>query len=232
MFATLRLAALATALAVSPACSDLFVDPSSGGGKEGSGTTPVGDTGYSNDTGYLYDAGYVGGYGDDGGNTPGGGTGCGPDEYCNFDPGGAACAAEDGRPTDPDCNTAIKGLGDTSNKFWDPGCECNYWGGICEAIAKCANAVCLCDTDCTTPDGALESACVFDFHCDTFCPTGEDPDCSGEDDGKWCESAVCDDVAGVCEIGCDYDADCAHSDACQADGYCDSGCPGLSDPDC
>jgi hypothetical protein len=157
---------------------------------------------------------------------------CGADEYCNYDPAGATCSDTSGRPTDPDCNPAIKALGDKSNGKWDPNCSCNFWGGICEAISKCSPAVCLCDTDCTPTDGSLEAACTNDNHCDTYCPKNADPNCSGGDNGKYCSAPSCNQKSGVCESGCSSDPDCGTFEPCEGDGFCDSKCAAGADPDC
>lgn len=63
------------------------------------------------------------------------------------------------------------------------GCECDYFENVCEAAAKCSDQTCGCDPDCS----GLETACKSDAHCDSWCPTDEDPDCSGDDkNGKYC----------------------------------------------
>lgn len=42
---------------------------------------------------------------------------------------------------------------------------------------------CACDSDCD-----LYETCEGDGHCDTWCPTGSDPDCDGQSgDGKYCQ---------------------------------------------
>ncbi len=131
---------------------------------------------------------------------------CGSDGTCdNFCPPGA----------DPDCDVET--------------CDCDYYGGICEADAPDSSDFCDCDDDC----GAGDRACSADSHCDTFCPDGFDPDC---DDPPACD---CDYNDGICEAAergssetCACDEDCAGTDACKSDGHCDTWCPDGFDPDC
>lgn len=168
--------------------------------------------------------------GNNGGN---GGIGCGLDDYCNV----SECALSG----DVDCNPAAPcDPGSCGNNKWDPKCECNYYGGVCEAIAHCSSAVCLCDTDCTPPDGSLKPACVADAHCDSWCPKDTDPDCAGSSkNGSKCAKPTCNTKTGFCNAkpgtteNCPDDTtDCATGDACEGDGWCDGGCTKGADPDC
>lgn len=71
------------------------------------------------------------------------------------------------------------------SEFWNNNgsCDCDYNSGVCEAAYKCFEELCRCDLDCCGG-----KACQSDGHCDSWCPKGEDPDCSGDPkDGKWCE---------------------------------------------
>ena len=162
-----------------------------------------------------------------------GGTGCGADEYCN--------ASECTLGGDSDCNPAAScGEGSCGNNKWDPNCSCNYYGAVCEAISKCSDAICLCDTDCTPPDGSLKSACVGDGHCDSWCPKDSDPDCAGSaKNGKQCASPSCNKKSGYCNAKpgtttkCADDPDCSGlAEPCEGDGYCDPNCSAGADPDC
>ena len=75
--------------------------------------------------------------------------------------------------------------------------NCDWTVGKCDAQFRCDDGVasprpCFCDPDCyTSADGVptgLVDPCTADDHCDTWCPTGLDPDCSGNaDDGKYCQ---------------------------------------------
>jgi hypothetical protein len=129
---------------------------------------------------------------------------CTSDSWCNPD-----CATGN----DPDCQSE---------------CSCDY-NEFCEAAAKGSSSTCTCDTDCA----GGKSACSADYHCDTFCPTGVDPDCV--------EECSCDNTDGVCEPAtkndpamtpCDCDDDCVLSEPCDIDGHCDTWCPAGEDPDC
>ncbi|MBI5489399.1 MAG: hypothetical protein HY905_18850 [Deltaproteobacteria bacterium] len=85
-----------------------------------------------------------------------GAAGCSADGECNTDP---ACLG-----VDPDCASP---------------CGCDYFSGICEAMADATDAECPCDADCAS---AGDNACGEDGHCDTWCDPGGvcvDPDCSG-----------------------------------------------------
>lgn len=167
-------------------------------------------------------------------NTSTPGFGCDADGYCNY----AECGFPTAHPTDPDCNQAIDALGDKSSK--DPSCNCNYWGGVCEAISKCSSAICLCDTDCTPPDGSLKGACVSDGHCDTYCEKDTDPDCAGASgNGKYCSAPSCNKKSGVCNAKSGTTSECADDPdcdgillPCESDGYCDKACSAGADPDC
>lgn len=64
-------------------------------------------------------------------------------------------------------------------------CDCDWTPSICEPGDRCSGDKCACDLDC-----AHQDPCVEDAHCDTWCPTGTDPDCAGNpDDGKYCDDA-------------------------------------------
>lgn len=54
----------------------------------------------------------------------------------------------------------------------DCGCACDY-NEYCEAASVGSSATCTCDPSCELH----EVACSDDGHCDTWCPTGVDPDC-------------------------------------------------------
>lgn len=116
------------------------------------------------------------------------------DETCDSDPDCGACAcdfnpiceaAERGSDVacacDPDCSGGGEACSaDARCDTWcpanvDPDCACNcdYNDGICEAASRDSSATCRCDADCA--DG--HEACEADAHCDTWCPTGVDPDC-------------------------------------------------------
>jgi hypothetical protein len=86
------------------------------------------------------------------------------DQTCAYD---ADCAGLDCRvdgacemqcSDDPDCFGA---------------CPCDYYGGICEAIAPATDQECGCDPTCAGD----AVACVGDGHCDSWCPETSDPDC-------------------------------------------------------
>ena len=207
-------AALVLLLAAFAGCdvaNDADADGTNTGGGGGGG---VADTG--------------GGGGGGGGGTPG----CVVDDYCNT----AECSLNQ----DPDCNPAAPcDPGSCGNNKFDPKCECNYYGGVCEAIAHCNDAVCLCDTDCTPPDGSLKAACVSDAHCDSWCPKDSDPDCAGSSkNGAKCSKPTCNTKSGFCNASpgstsnCADDPDCNSGDACEGDGWCDGGCTKGADPDC
>lgn len=132
---------------------------------------------------------------------PGGDATCAADGFCNQ----AGCAGPHGGTTDPDCQ--------------GPGpCDCDWYDWVCEASARCSSETCACDADCHTA-GVSDIACTADSHCDTWCPTGVDPDCGGavnEDcapgptSGDYCgeESVACPDGV-VCPPGSTcYDVDC------------------------
>lgn len=114
--------------------------------------------------------------------------GCGQDGICcDF------CEDENNNVTDPDCNTTTPINSDSGTASTSANdCDCDFWGFICEAADQCSAVQCSCDVDCASPDssGTTKVACSQDefVHCDTFCPTGSDPDCAGtEDDGKFCD---------------------------------------------
>lgn len=159
--------------------------------------------------------------------------GCSSDGWCNA----PECALGD----DPDCNpTAPCDDLPCGNNTWDPNCACNYYGGVCEAIAKCSDAICSCDTDCTPPDGSLSPACGIDGFCDSYCPKGSDADCAGNaKDGKYCGTPSCNKKAGYCNAkpgttsACPEDPDCdGFAAPCESDSYCDPNCSAGADPDC
>ena len=162
------------------------------------------------------------------------GPGCDQDGWCNPDCWDDAAQL----PTDPDCNPNTPENSDQSSK--NPNWSCDYWGFVCEADKKCSNKSCECDPDCTHPDGLL-SACNSDGHCDTWCPTDWDPDCTGQSgNGKYCTSASCDLDANFCDAkkgsteACPEDPLCDGLTAfpCEGDTYCDDKCPAGADPDC
>ena len=86
-------------------------------------------------------------------------------EPCDCDPdcrgGGEACSLDDHCDTwcpadvDPDCS-----------------CGCDY-NPVCEVEARGSTVACGCDPDCA----GGEVPCGDDGHCDTWCPSGTDPDC-------------------------------------------------------
>jgi hypothetical protein len=81
---------------------------------------------------------------------------------------------------DPDCSGGKQPCGDDGHcDSWCPagvdpdcGCSCDY-NEYCEAAERDSSETCLCDPDCEPHDWA----CSDDGHCDTWCPTGYDPDC-------------------------------------------------------
>jgi hypothetical protein len=93
----------------------------------------------------------------------------------------------DNLPTDDDCNPNVPGVGTSGDATAT--CACDFWGFVCEAKDQCSAVVCDCDPDCqdTCTANELLAPCRTDGHCDTYCPTGTDPDCVGDpDDGKFC----------------------------------------------
>jgi hypothetical protein len=142
-------------------------------------------------------------------------------------------------PTDPDCNQCTPETSDESCQ--NPSCSCDYWGFVCEAEKKCSDVPCECDPDCIDLEQGLFEACNSDGHCDTWCKTDVDPDCSGDpDNGKHCGGGgSCDQKAFFCDAAfsgngkCDDDPDCDDTTGfpCELDGtYCDPKCD--ADPDC
>lgn len=102
-------------------------------------------------------------------------------------------------------------------------CDCDNQSGICEAGAPNSTTPCACDPDCGTP-------CGSDIYCDPWCPSGNDPDCSGCacDFNEYCEA----ESQGSTNT-CTCDLDCEpHESACMDDAHCDSWCPAGADPDC
>lgn len=153
----------------------------------------------------------------------GSGPDCTNDNWCNPD-----CATGG----DPDCAVA---------------CTCDYHDGICEPTAKESSAACACDDDCA----GGKTPCGDDGHCDTWCPSGTDPDCGSSDCDQSafydpdCKSSTCscDYHNDVCEMQtkndanmkpCYCDADCSdeYFDPCSNEGHCDTWCPAGQDPDC
>jgi hypothetical protein len=71
--------------------------------------------------------------------------------------------------------------------------NCDWTPGICDAQFRCRDVHCFCDPDCYIEDSASPGTyleppvCAYDGNCDSWCPTGVDPDCAGSDkDGKYC----------------------------------------------
>ena len=72
--------------------------------------------------------------------------------------------------------------------------NCDWTPGICDAQFRCRDIHCFCDPDCYVEDAAEAGTyldapvCSDDAHCDSWCPTGVDPDCASEPDkdGKYC----------------------------------------------
>lgn len=104
---------------------------------------------------------------------------------CNFNPGICEPQAK-GQTTacscDPDClpdkkPCALDGHCDSwcpANTDPDCGsCDCNFNDGICEPQSKGTTTPCPCDPDCANG----KQPCAADGHCDSWCPTGTDPDC-------------------------------------------------------
>ncbi|NUN14159.1 MAG: hypothetical protein HUU55_11045 [Myxococcales bacterium] len=125
-----------------------------------------------------------------GGEDTGGGecpspTLCGEDGFCNI-----LCGENNGLPIDFDCNINTPANSDKADNKTSPNsCSCDYWGFVCEASEKCTSTPCDCDADCADvcTDATLIAPCGADDHCDTWCPTGVDPDCAGDpEDGKYC----------------------------------------------
>jgi hypothetical protein len=93
---------------------------------------------------------------------------CGADSHCDtWCPSG----------TDPYCGSADC----DQSAFFDPdckssGCSCDYHNNVCEMeIKNDANMKpCYCDSDCSDE---YFDPCGGDSHCDTWCPSGQDPDC-------------------------------------------------------
>jgi hypothetical protein len=82
---------------------------------------------------------------------------------------------------DPDCTGgAMPCQGDGHCDTWCPAgvdpdctaCACDY-NPYCEAASMGSSATCACDPSCDLN----EVACADDAHCDTWCPSGADPDC-------------------------------------------------------
>ena len=174
---------------------------------------------------------------------------CEADGYCN-----PHCVDEEGTPTDEDCNPVTPLNSEDSSK--SDTCDCDYWGFVCEAAAKCSTHPCPCDPDCAGSVGHDEilvgeiAACNADEHCDSWCPTGADPDCEGHEwDGKQCDTPTpagpsfglseCDYFSQICDASADGTAECAddpdcdgETSACSQDGACDIKCAEGADPDC
>jgi len=112
-------------------------------------------------------------------------------------------------------------------------CSCDRQVGRCDAGAPNSTARCDCDPDCA---GAGAFACGTDGSCDTYCPSGSDPDCAPPPPAE----CACDYYRNVCEARsrgssdvCACDPDCAGGrSACSDDGHCDTFCPDGVDPDC
>ncbi len=103
-------------------------------------------------------------------------------------------------------------------------CSCDFFPNVCEAASPGSTTACSCDDDC-----ANSSACTSDGHCDTWCPSGADPDCACTCDyNEYCEAAD-PDSSDICS--CDPDCE-PHEEACSDDGHCDIFCPDGVDPDC
>lgn len=90
-------------------------------------------------------------------------------------PGSSTACACDG-----DCGTACGADGHCDT--WcpsgtDPDCDCSCdFNEYCEAAAQGSSDTCACDPDCELN----EWACDDDGHCDTWCPSGVDPDCNAD----------------------------------------------------
>lgn len=94
------------------------------------------------------------------------------------------CTADgicDGRcSNDPDCGSQDCTAGNTCNSrcTMDTDCRqkcpCDFNKDICEPVEENSTVRCGCDPDCLNQDAA---PCTKDGHCDTWCPTGTDPDC-------------------------------------------------------
>jgi len=106
-------------------------------------------------------------------------------DYCTCDKETGICEADSPNTTtpcscDPDCGTPCQADGYCD--YWcapgaddDCGCICDF-NEYCEAEAQGSSTSCPCDIDCELH----EYACSDDGHCDSYCPSGVDPDC-GED---------------------------------------------------
>lgn len=222
------LAAALIGLAASLAhCGEAARHDSGGGWGESSGTWEEGQEGdASPNTGATADADVSGGH--PGRSLPGGGAACGADQICNRE----NCVGPHGGSTDPDCPASGS-------------CYCDWHDSICEPSAECSTDACGCDPDCDSPS-LLPGPCGRDGHCDTWCPTGADPDCEGkinEDCTPTSTDCYCDHFGDVCETAadcfespCECDPDCMVGGAlmapCAPDSHCDTWCPTEADPDC
>jgi hypothetical protein len=147
---------------------------------------------------------------------------------CACDPD---CAARSACSDDDYCDTACPENTDPNCR-----CNCNYNENVCEARARGSREACICDIDCV-PAG---QACTRDSHCDSWCPSGVDPDCAPFSGNGQNPSCSCDWNRNVCEARarntdeiCACDPDCAGGlEACKSDGHCDTFCPAGFDPDC
>jgi hypothetical protein len=108
---------------------------------------------------------------------------CGMFCECDDEPG--VCEAGSPNTTtpcacDPDCGTPCGSDGfcdDWCTPGHDPDCGCNCdFNEYCEAESQGSSNTCSCDWDCEPH----EHACMDDAHCDTWCPSGADPDCGAD----------------------------------------------------
>ncbi|MCA9523047.1 MAG: metallophosphoesterase [Myxococcales bacterium] len=94
---------------------------------------------------------------------------CGADGVCD-----GRCAS------DPDCSSQDCTAGNSCNIHCTmdvdcrSDCPCDFNKDICEPLEKGSTTRCACDPDCMNEDAA---PCKKDGHCDSWCPTGTDPDC-------------------------------------------------------
>jgi len=172
---------------------------------------------------------------------------CGPGETCSNGVCDTTCTDECAAQSDTQCNTSGSGYqvcdyyGVSTCLTWGPtincgvdevctggscvvSCDCDFYAGICEPDSPGSTTACACDPDCTggTP-------CDSDGHCDTWCPSGADPDCTCACDyNEYCEAGT---QGGTDTCACDPDCE-LNEEACSDDGHCDTWCAAGWDPDC
>lgn len=77
-------------------------------------------------------------------------------------------------------------LGIDANDLPPEGATCDRNVGTCDVQFGCSTLACFCDPDCA--EAGSDMTCWDDGHCDSACPSGQDPDCEGSpEDGAQCE---------------------------------------------